>query len=240
MNSVAERVRTIEVAEKKLDAQDQRLAELQRGRQTTADAVAIARRDLVLALAMERGVLDLPAVEIVAAFQRLDLAVSWSGRSPSEDLTEVVSALQLGKDEMAHITVQYTGYRRGERVALLQEIGLTRGGTHGYWHGQVDAAQLDRLTKAFPGKVNVDSVHAGSTLTVNSTMDESTAASETAIEVAEVDVTPPAIERSVPQAAAHPAPQPTPTSAQLPRGTFSSWPRRASTGGAGSDGEKLQ
>jgi len=226
MNSVAERVRTIEVAERKLDAQDQRLAELQRGRQTTADAVAIARRDLVLALAMERGVLDLPAAEIVAAFQRLELPVSSSARSPSEDLTEAVSGLQLGEDQVADITVQYTSYRRGERVALLQGIGLTRGGTHGYWHGQVDAAQLDRVTKAFPGKVNVDSVHAGSTSTVNSTTDESTAASETSTEVVEVDVTPPAIERSVP----HPAPQPTPTSTQLPRAPFSSWPRREAAG----------
>lgn len=260
MSSVAERVRTIEVAERKLSAQDQRLAELQQGRQTTADAVAVARRDLVLALAMERGLLDLPAAEIVAAFQRLEVPTSPSqgaARSPSADSIQAVSGLQLGLDQLADITVNYTSYKRGDRVMLLQEIGLKRGGPRGFWHGRVDAAQLDRLVTAFPGKVSAAAAGSESTSAVDSATDQSMAVSETSIEAIEeaVDAPPPATERtvspeasmpkavapadSVVQATAQPAPPPASPSTQLPRAPFS-WPRRVSSGGAGSDGEKAQ
>jgi hypothetical protein len=167
-------------------------------------------------------------------------------------LIQPVSGLQLGEDQVADITVKYTSYRRGDRVALLKGFGFTRDGTYGYWHGRVDAPQLDRVTRAFPDKVQVHSVHAESTSIVNAATDESTAVSEASTEAVEVDATPAAIERSEPQdsvpqanapagsAAAHPAPQPASTSTQLPRAPFTSWPGRASTAGVGGDGEKLQ
>jgi hypothetical protein len=76
----------------------------------------------------------------------------------------------------------HDGYRRGRRVALVQKIGLKRGGPNGFWSGLVDGEELDRLVQEFPDKVKISAVHSKSTHSSTEALQQPEAVSEQSIE----------------------------------------------------------
>ena len=152
MNVLAQ-IRNIEAAAQRMKADETRIQQLQHRRQATADEIQDATRDLVLALAADKGVLDLRPTEIAALFERMELPTATEAEGG--DCGNETAGLQIGIDELVDVTVEYTSHKRGRRVALVQGLGLKRGGPNGFWSGRVDRDGLTKLIQAFPKKVKV-------------------------------------------------------------------------------------
>jgi hypothetical protein len=130
-------------------------------------------------LAAEKGLLRLTPAEIVAAFERMLLPKPMDAEEEGPRACEsTLPSVQLGVDEVANVTVEYTGYKGGPRVALLQEIGLKRGAPKGFWSGLVDREGLDRLIQEFPNKVEINPILSQSTPLAAEAQQEIGAASE--------------------------------------------------------------
>jgi len=160
---IAAQVRSIETAARRLKAEEMRIDELERRRQTTASEIADAKRELVMMLAAGKGLLSLPPAEIAAAFEQLSLPKTTDAEEKDPGACDSTShSMQLGVGQVANVMVAYTGYKGGPRVSLLQEIGLKRGGSKGFWSGLVDREGLDRLVQEFPNKVKINPIHSQS------------------------------------------------------------------------------
>ena len=171
MNVLAQ-IRTIETATLRMKADQTRIQELEQRKQTTADEIAGATKDLVLALAAQKGLLRLSPTQIVAVFEEMMLPKVEEpvSRTSEVDNTMAPGRLavdafmdatveyinQLDADELVEATVEYTSYKKGlPKVALVEAVGLKRGAPFGFWSGRVDREAMARLTHAFPGKVKV-------------------------------------------------------------------------------------
>ena len=159
MNVLAH-IRTIEVAVQRMEADETRIQELERRKQVTADEVLAATKDLVLALAAQKGLLGLAPTEIVAVFEGMELPKAAEAEAARPGLKRgAAGVMQIGADELADVTVEYTSHKRGHRVVLVQGLGLKRGGPNTFWSGRVDREGLARLIGAFPNKVKINAVH---------------------------------------------------------------------------------
>lgn len=162
--NVAAQIRSIEAAAQRLKADEMRIDELKRRTQTTAGEIADAKRELVVMLAAGKGLLSLSPAEIAAAFEQLSSPKIMDAEEKVSGACDSASqSVQLGVGQVANVVVKYTGYKGGPRVALLQEIGLKRGGSKGFWSGLVDREGLDRLLQEFPTKMEINRVHSQST-----------------------------------------------------------------------------
>lgn len=182
MNVLAQ-IRNIEVAVQRMKSDETRIQELERRRQATADEIQNATKDLILTLAAQKGVLDLSPSEIAALFERMELpkaAEAEGGRSDPTD--RAVSAKQIGRDEGADVTVEYTTHKRGPKVLLVQGLGLKRRPPNGFWSGRVDHEGLAQLVQAFPEKVTVNAIHSQSNPAADGATQQPKAVSEPSIE----------------------------------------------------------
>jgi hypothetical protein len=231
MNVLAQ-IRTIEVAVQRMKSDETRIQELERRRQTTADEIQDATRDLILALAAEKGILRLPPAEIVTLFERIQVpraAEAEGGRSGPKDGAH--SATQIGSNQAADVTVEYTSHKRGRKVSLVQSIGLKRGGPNGFWSGRVDREGLAQLIQAFPGKVTVNAIHSQSNPAPDGAPLEPEAVSRPSIDALgadNLDVVATEVREDARSAT---------TSVPWPR-PFSTLPRRVTPGAAGDDEAK--
>jgi hypothetical protein len=231
MNVLAQ-IRNIEAAAQRMKADETRIQELEHRRQATADEIQGATKDLVLALAAQKGLLGLPPKEIAALFERIELpkaADAEGGRSGAKD--GAVTVLQIGSEELADVTVEYTGYKRGRRVVLVQGIGLKRGGPNGFWSGRVDSEALAQLIQAFPDKVKVGAIHSQS-------KPAAAGASQPPEAVSEPSIKGPGADNLDPVAAqAREDVEPITTSISWPR-PFPTLPRRVASSAIGDDEAK--
>lgn len=119
----------------------------------------------------------------MAAFERLPLPEAIDAGGGGARANGIATPpIQLGADQVANVTVEYTSYRRGRRVALVQEIGLKRGGPNGFWFGLVDQEGLDRLIQAFPKKVKINAIHSEIIPSSAGVLQQSKAACEKSVE----------------------------------------------------------
>lgn len=231
MNVLAQ-IRTIEVAVQRMKADETRIQELEHRRQATADEIQDATKDLVLALAAQKGLLGLSPTEIAAVFERMELPNTAEAEGePLAAEGSPVSVMQLGADEVADVTVGYTTHKRGPRVRLVQAIGLKRVAPNGFWSGRVDCAGLAQLIQAFPGKVKVNAVHSQSSSAAAGAPQQPEAVSKPSIEAPGADDPNPVASESREEV------QPFTASIPWPR-PFSTLPRRVASSAAGDDEAK--
>jgi hypothetical protein len=181
--NVLSHIRSIEIAVQRMKSDEARIQELERRKKTAADDIQNATKDLILALAAQKGVLDLPPTEIAALFERMELpktAEAKGGRSEPEG--GAVSMKQVGRDEEADVTVEYTTHKRGSKVHLVQRLGLKRRPPNGFWSGRVNYEGLAELIEAFPGKVMVNAIHSQSNPAADGATRQAEAVSEPSIE----------------------------------------------------------
>lgn len=170
--NVRAHIRSIETATLRMKADQTRIQELELRTQATAGEIAGATKELVLALAAEKGLLHLSPTQILAVFEEMKLPTVEGpvSRTSEVDNTVVPGRLaadafvdatveyvsQLDADELIDVTVEYTSYKKGlPKVALVEAIGLKRGAPFGFWSGCVDREAIARLIHTFPGKVKV-------------------------------------------------------------------------------------
>jgi hypothetical protein len=162
VKSAAARARLIEAEIRRTVDLKSRIDKLQKSEQESVSAIAAETEALVIDLAKECGLLDLPPSRIVAVFDRLLLETV-----ASEGVTEVVAQFDgasraaseepidgLSAEAVVHVTIKFGNYAKSAKVALLQSIpGLTRNGKLGIWHGQVDRAAVPELRQIFGSRL---------------------------------------------------------------------------------------
>lgn len=140
-----------------------RIDKLRKTERESVSAIAAKKEALVMDLARESGLLDLPPSRIVAAFEKTMRQII-----VSEEVTEVVAlgidALETEDEEptdglaaVVRLTIKFGNHAKSDKVLFLRSIpGLTRNGKLGVWHGEVDREALPGLQRVFGSKLQID------------------------------------------------------------------------------------
>jgi hypothetical protein len=165
MKSVHAQVHAIQAHIDRGQACAREIAELEQKRGAAAELVNEGKRQLILSLAEESGVMALGPEQIVAVFANMRVSVE-STRTPEAITGEgtlqpgarLAPDVDLEEGAEADVSIKF-GNHRSTRVALLRETGLKWNGRLGLWQGRVDREELARLQSTVPGKVSIRAIH---------------------------------------------------------------------------------
>jgi hypothetical protein len=142
--------------EQAMARRDHKMNALAAQQEQSFSEVAEAKAALALAILRERGVLDLPSVQLTTLLSSLDISTAKAVHGAIIAAAPEASAERpVPSDAAVSVSVQLSHNAAETKRNLLTDAGLRWNGKAGRWVGMVDRSHVTELEAAFGDRVSV-------------------------------------------------------------------------------------